>query len=82
MKKRIATTLDGRLINISEMITLDRYICTKNAPWSKDRCLWGEHPDAIEDYPPNDSGICSDVDTIAFRCPYCNYYWYEHWTKE
>lgn len=41
------------------------YICTKEAPWAKDKGTPAQHPDAIH------TGECSDSCCDYYKCPNC-----------
>lgn len=43
----------------------ERYVCTKDAPWSAEKGDWAQHPDAkwIDE--------CSDSCCNYYRCPNC-----------
>lgn len=43
----------------------DRYVCTKEAPWSKDKGEFAQHPDAA------DVGECVDGCCDLYHCPHC-----------
>jgi hypothetical protein len=75
-----STNLDGEHQLIKDVVKLDRFVCTKDNPWSREKCLYGIHPDAII-YPqaiPGDSGIIRNP-IEGFKCPNCNHMWYEYY---
>ena len=43
----------------------ERYVCTKDAPWSRDKGEFSQHPDAI------DEGECSDSCCDLYHCQNC-----------
>ena len=47
------------------MAELERFVCTKENPWSKDKSQFAHHPDAI------DVGECLDGCCDYYRCPHC-----------
>lgn len=47
------------------MPTFERYVCTKEAPWTPEMGDYAHHPDAVSD------GECADSCCDYWKCPNC-----------
>jgi len=52
------------------MSDIDRYVCTKDEPWSQEKGEFSAHPDAREVGEQQDGYPGGDI--VTYHCPNCN----------
>ncbi len=55
--------------------TFKRHICTASDPWSPEKCVRAEHPDAVEIGDQVNGWPGGDLQ--KYRCPHCGHTWTE-----
>lgn len=75
--KLFESNVDGKPTRAEDMVLLDRYVCTKEAPWSRDKALFAEHPSRQYEGEGCDPGMWRAGYRMLFRCLYCGHRWEE-----
>lgn len=79
MEKLFNSNLDGPRVKAEDMVSLDRYVCTKDAPWSREKSIFAVHPDDEVMMDTVGTAMWKAGYMVRIRCKNCGHQWEESW---